>query len=89
MLLDEYQSPPVPSRQGDEYHAFGVFDSGLRGRVSLDTTKSQVEQLFTPPSHFGTLQVESYTAQFALKDEIVAQLHTKFEHPFPLHALKA
>jgi hypothetical protein len=89
MLLDEYQSPPEPSTQEDEYHAFGVFNSGLRGRVSLDTTKSQVEQLFTPPSHLGTRQVESKTAQFALKDDTVAQSHTKLEQPLALHALIA
>jgi hypothetical protein len=89
MLLDEYQSPPVPSTQEDECHAFGVFSSCLRGKLSLDTTKSQVEQLFIPPSHLGTRQVESKTAQFAIKDGIVAQSHTKSEHPFPLHALIA
>jgi hypothetical protein len=89
MLLDEYQSPPEPSTQEDEYQALGVFISCLRGKLSLDTTKSQVEQLFTPPSHLGTFQVESYTAQFALKDGTVAQSDTKSEHPFPLQALKA
>jgi hypothetical protein len=89
MLLDEYQSPPVPSTQDDEYQALGVFISCLRGKLSLDTTKSQVEQLFTPPSHLGTLHTGSYTAQFAIKDGIVAQSHTKSEHPLPLHALIA
>jgi hypothetical protein len=89
MLRDEYQSPPEPSTQDDEYHAFGVFSSCLRGKLSLDTTKSQVEQLFIPPSHLGTRQVESYTAQIALKDGTVAQSHTKFEQPLALHALKA
>ena len=89
MLRDEYQSPPEPSTQEDEYHAFGVFCSGLEGKLSLDTTKSQVEQLFVPPSHLGTRHVESYTAQIALKDGTVAQSHTKFEQPFALQALKA
>jgi hypothetical protein len=89
MLRDEYQSPPVPSTQDDECQAFGVFSSCLRGNESLDTTKSQVEQLFIPPSHLGTRQVGSKTAQFALKDGIVAQSHTKSEQPFPLHALIA
>jgi hypothetical protein len=89
MLLDEYQFPPEPSTQEDEYHAFGVFCSDLEGKLSLDTTKSQVEQLFTPPSHLGTFHAESKTAQFALKDGTVAQSHTKFEHPLLLHALKA
>jgi hypothetical protein len=92
ILLDEYgprQSPIDPSVQGDVYHAFGVFCSGLEGKLSLDTTKSQVEQLFIPPSHLGTRHIGSKTAQFALKDGIVAQSHTKFEHPLPLHALIA
>jgi hypothetical protein len=89
MLRDEYQSPPVPSTQEDEYHTLGVFCSGLDGKLSLDTTKSQVEQLFVPPSHLGTRQVESYTAQIALKDGTVAQSHTKFEQPLLLQALKA
>jgi hypothetical protein len=89
MLRDEYQSPPVPSRQRDEYHAFGVFCSGLEGKLSLDTTKSQVEQLFVPPLHLGTLHTGSYSAQNALKDGTVAQSHTKFEQPLALQALKA
>jgi hypothetical protein len=89
MLRDEYQSPPEPSTQEDEYHAFGVFISCLLGKLSLDTTKSQVEQLFVPPSHLGTLHTGSYTAQIALKDGTVAQSHTKFEHPLLLQALKA
>jgi hypothetical protein len=89
MLLDEYQSPPVPSTQEDEYQAFGVFCSCFEGKLSLETIKSQVEQLFTPPSHLGTRQVESKTAQFALKDGTVAQSHTKLEQPLALHALIA
>jgi hypothetical protein len=89
MLRDEYQSPPVPSTQEDECHAFGVFSSCLRGKLSLDTTKSQVEQLFIPPSHLGTRHTGSYTAQFALKDGTVAQSHTKSELPLALVALIA
>jgi hypothetical protein len=89
ILLDENQSPPVPSTQEDEYQAFGVFCSCFEGKLSLDTTKSQVEQLFIPPSHLGTRQVESKTAQFALKDGTVAQSHTKLEQPLALHALIA
>jgi hypothetical protein len=89
MLRDEYQSPPLPSRQADEYHEFGVFCSGLDGKLSLDTTKLQVEQLLILSGHIGTFHRGLYWAHAEPAGKIVAQSQTKSEQPFTLHDLNA